>query len=81
MNKTLLKLVKIKGGLSLWCKTTITFLDGKKKQIHEWFVEKPIINENKNCECKEPEPDDSVDSLGFGGRFSRCKTCQGRVWN
>ena len=34
-----------------------------------------------NCECKEPEPDKSVDSLGFGGRFSRCKTCDGRVWH
>jgi len=40
-----------------------------------------LKNEKKNCECEEPEPDNSVDSLGFGGRFNRCKVCNGRVWH
>lgn len=37
--------------------------------------------EHNNCVCKEPQPDDSVDSLNFGGRFNRCKVCKGRVWH
>ena len=34
-----------------------------------------------NCECQEPEPDKSINSLGFGGRFARCKICNGRIWH
>ena len=42
---------------------------------------KELTIEDFNCECKEPEPDDSVDVGKYEGRFNRCKVCKGRVWH
>ena len=42
---------------------------------------KNMKEEDFNCECQEPEPDGNVDTLGFGGRFERCKSCHKRIWH